>query len=89
MVKINDWLRKQSFMTAKPQATDIFISSQFFMRLKSDGIRLIIVDEPTAALDAKAESNILKRLKEAQGKQTMLVLTHRFGNLTIDADLIL
>ncbi len=39
---------------------------------------LIILDEPTSAMDAWAEMDWLHRLREANSDQTMIMITHRF-----------
>lgn len=58
------------------------------MRFKSGKIRFLAVDEPSSALDAEAEVTLLENLlKEREGK-TILFVTHRFGKLTRQADLI-
>lgn len=38
--------------------------------------RLLILDEPTASVDAKAESDIYEILKKLQGDITILIVTH-------------
>jgi len=58
------------------------------MRFKSGNIRFLAVDEPSLALDAEAEATLMENLfKERDGK-TVIFVTHRFGKLTRQADLI-
>ncbi|KAF7295816.1 ABC transporter protein [Mycena chlorophos] len=64
-------------------------ASRLFMRLSSGKIKLLIADEPSAALDPEAERNLFESLiRQRQGK-TMIFVTHRFGHLTKCADWIL
>ena len=48
---------------------------------------VMILDEPTAAIDALSEKNIFEKMEEASGKNTLIVITHRF-NTTQDVDRI-
>ena len=59
------------------------------MRLKSGKIKLVIVDEPTSAMDPVAEFELFEKLRAQQLGRTMICVTHRFGHLTKHADLIL
>jgi ABC-type multidrug transport system fused ATPase/permease subunit len=54
-----------------------------------ENIRLVVVDEPSAAMDPEGEFEIFKHLREAREGRTMIFITHRFGHLTKHADLIL
>ncbi|KAI5887210.1 P-loop containing nucleoside triphosphate hydrolase protein [Schizophyllum commune H4-8] len=64
-------------------------AARTFMRFKSGKIRAVFVDEPSSALDPEGELRLFDNLrKERQGK-TMIFVTHRFGHLTRDADLII
>lgn len=59
------------------------------MRFNSGNIRFLAVDEPSSALDAEVEEMLLDNLlKEREGK-TIIFVTHRFGKLTKQADLIM
>jgi ABC-type methionine transport system ATPase subunit len=60
------------------------------IRLK-DKVRLIVCDEATGALDPRAEKDILDRLKNKQktSGKTVILVTHRFGDLVKEADVIL
>ncbi|EIW65305.1 P-loop containing nucleoside triphosphate hydrolase protein [Trametes versicolor FP-101664 SS1] len=52
-------------------------------------VGLLLFDEPSASLDPVAEHDLFDRLRELRGSKTMLFSSHRFGNLTRHADLIL
>jgi ATP-binding cassette subfamily B protein len=49
---------------------------------------LIILDEPTAALDAKAEADVFSRFKSLASGKTAVIISHRFSTVRI-ADRIL
>jgi ATP-binding cassette subfamily B protein len=55
-----------------------------FLRNRCD---LMILDEPSAGLDAAAEHEIHTSLKEHRARQTSLLISHRLGTVR-DADLI-
>ncbi|KAK7064847.1 ABC transporter related protein [Favolaschia claudopus] len=61
--------------------------SRTFMR--DEGVGLLCFDEPSASLDPTAEHDLFERLRKLRGSKTMIFSTHRFGNLTRHADLIL
>ncbi|OSD05596.1 P-loop containing nucleoside triphosphate hydrolase protein [Trametes coccinea BRFM310] len=52
-------------------------------------VGLLLFDEPSASLDPVAEHDLFNRLRELRGNKTMLFSSHRFGNLTRHADVIL
>ncbi|KAI0716183.1 P-loop containing nucleoside triphosphate hydrolase protein [Cerioporus squamosus] len=52
-------------------------------------VGLLLFDEPSAALDPAAEHDLFDRLRQLRGNKTMVFSSHRFGNLTKHADLIL
>jgi ABC-type transport system involved in cytochrome bd biosynthesis fused ATPase/permease subunit len=52
-------------------------------------IKLVVVDEPSSAMDPEGEFELFKHLREARGGKTMIFITHRFGHLTRHADAIL
>ncbi|KZT08913.1 P-loop containing nucleoside triphosphate hydrolase protein [Laetiporus sulphureus 93-53] len=52
-------------------------------------VGLLLFDEPSASLDPTAEHDLFARLRDLRGNKTMLFSSHRFGNLTKHADLIL
>ncbi|KAF9445375.1 P-loop containing nucleoside triphosphate hydrolase protein [Macrolepiota fuliginosa MF-IS2] len=64
------------------------VAARTFMRFKSGKIRLLAVDEPSSALDAEAESALLENLLKERAGKTIIFVTHRFGKLTRQADLI-
>ena len=59
------------------------------MRLMSDKIKLVVVDEPTSAMDPAGEYELFRTLRSMRQGKTMVFVTHRFGHLTKYADLIL
>ncbi|KAG8873331.1 hypothetical protein FRB97_006817 [Tulasnella sp. 331] len=63
--------------------------SRTFMRSTTCDTRLLAYDEPSAALDPKAEFALFERLRNLRGNRTMIFVTHRFGYLTKYADLII
>ncbi|MES3630187.1 MAG: ABC transporter ATP-binding protein [Longimonas sp.] len=50
--------------------------------------RILIFDDALSAVDTRTEQRILKRLRERQGDQTLVIVTHRMSAVQ-DADLIL
>ncbi|KAJ3556012.1 hypothetical protein NP233_g12074 [Leucocoprinus birnbaumii] len=65
------------------------VAARTFMRLKSGTIRFLAVDEPSSALDAEGEELLLSNLLRERSGKTIVFVTHRFGKLTRQADLIL
>ncbi|KNZ80019.1 Toxin RTX-I translocation ATP-binding protein [Termitomyces sp. J132] len=65
--------------------------SRTFMRslVSQPKVGLLLFDEPSASLDPKAEYDLFERLRVLRGNKTMIFSSHRFGNLTRHADLIL
>ena len=59
--------------------------SRAFMR---EDEQIVVLDEPTAALDPDAEQGILEHVQEIRGKQAVLLISHRFGSVRM-ADHIL
>ena len=49
---------------------------------------LVILDEPTAALDAQAEYELYQRFRELAAGRTVLLISHRFSTVRM-ADRIL
>ena len=43
--------------------------------------QLLILDEPTAALDARAEFEVFKRFKEMSRGKTVVLISHRFSSV--------
>ncbi|KAF9035450.1 hypothetical protein BJ165DRAFT_1509680 [Panaeolus papilionaceus] len=58
------------------------------MRFQSNLIKFVAVDEPSSALDAEAELRLFQRLVKARDGKTMVFVTHRFGGLVKEADLV-
>jgi ATP-binding cassette subfamily B protein len=50
--------------------------------------QVLILDEPTAALDARAEFEVFQRFKELSAGKTVVLISHRFSNVRM-ADRIL
>jgi ATP-binding cassette subfamily B protein len=50
--------------------------------------QLLILDEPTAALDARAEFEVFQRFKELSDNRTAVLISHRFSSVRM-ADRIL
>jgi ABC-type multidrug transport system fused ATPase/permease subunit len=59
------------------------------MRMNTGNVKLVVVDEPSAAMDPAAELALFTNLREARAGKTMVFITHRFGHLTRHADLVL
>ena len=49
---------------------------------------ILILDEPTSAIDAKAEYEIFQRVQELQKDKTVIIISHRFSTVR-NADRIL
>ncbi|KAJ8582269.1 P-loop containing nucleoside triphosphate hydrolase protein [Rhizopogon salebrosus TDB-379] len=74
------------------QMQRLAVSRTFMRSLGSDtetSLGMLLFDEPSAALDPNAEHDLFERLRELRGSKTMIFSSHRFGNLTRHADLIL
>ncbi|KAJ7881141.1 P-loop containing nucleoside triphosphate hydrolase protein [Mycena olivaceomarginata] len=65
------------------------VAARTFMRFLSGNIRFAVADEPSSALDPKAEHQLFQRLRESGDGKTLIFVTHRFGHLTKHADLII
>ncbi|KAF9560186.1 P-loop containing nucleoside triphosphate hydrolase protein [Agrocybe pediades] len=65
--------------------------SRTFMRsvVSEESVGMLLFDEPSASLDPTAEHDLFERLRQLRGNKTMIFSSHRFGNLTRHADLIL
>jgi ATP-binding cassette subfamily B protein len=50
--------------------------------------QLLILDEPTAALDARAEFEVFQRFKDLSAGKTAVLISHRFSSVRM-ADRIL
>ncbi|TFK47933.1 P-loop containing nucleoside triphosphate hydrolase protein [Heliocybe sulcata] len=75
------------------QMQRLAVSRTFMRSIMSDesgaGVGLLLFDEPSASLDPAAEHDLFERLRQLRGQKTMLFSSHRFGNLTRHADLLL
>ncbi|KIM48490.1 hypothetical protein M413DRAFT_61619 [Hebeloma cylindrosporum] len=72
------------------QVQRIALSRTFMRSVVSDqSVGLLLFDEPSASLDPTAEHDLFERLRKLRGNKTMVFSSHRFGNLTRHADLIL
>ncbi|EMD41255.1 hypothetical protein CERSUDRAFT_127907 [Gelatoporia subvermispora B] len=67
------------------------VSRTFMRSVTSDKVRvgLLLFDEPSASLDPTPEHELFATLRELRGDKTMVFSSHRFGNLTRHADIIL
>lgn len=52
--------------------------SRAFMRLQSD---IVVLDEPTSAIDAEAETKIFDHFREATADQMAILISHRFSTV--------
>lgn len=52
--------------------------SRAFMRLKSD---IVVLDEPTSAIDAEAETKIFDHFRKATEDQMAILISHRFSTV--------
>ena len=43
--------------------------------------QLLILDEPTAALDARAEYEVFERFRELSRGKTVVLISHRFSSV--------
>jgi len=54
--------------------------SRAFMRQKSD---IVVLDEPTSAIDAEAETKIFEHFRDATADQMAILISHRFSTVRI------
>ncbi|KAG1908605.1 P-loop containing nucleoside triphosphate hydrolase protein [Suillus fuscotomentosus] len=74
------------------QKQRLAVSRTFMRSLVTDtdsSAGMLLFDEPSASLDPTAENDLFENLRKLKGTKTMIFSTHRFGNLTRHADLIL
>ncbi|KAF9014908.1 P-loop containing nucleoside triphosphate hydrolase protein [Cyathus striatus] len=72
------------------QMQRIALSRTFMRTLVSEpSVGLLLFDEPSASLDPTAEHDLFERLRKLRENKTMVFSSHRFGNLTRHADMIL
>ncbi|EKM79704.1 hypothetical protein AGABI1DRAFT_74849 [Agaricus bisporus var. burnettii JB137-S8] len=82
---LEEWRRPVEVSGGEKQR---IVAGRTFMKFNSGKVKFLAVDEPTSALDAEGEEFLLHNLlKEREGK-TVVFVTHKFGNLTKQADLI-
>jgi ATP-binding cassette subfamily B protein len=43
--------------------------------------KIVVLDEPTAAMDAEAEHEIFQRFSDLKSNRTALLITHRFSTV--------
>ncbi|KAF8652807.1 hypothetical protein AX16_004158 [Volvariella volvacea WC 439] len=65
------------------------VASRTFMRLLSERISFLAVDEPSSAMDPEGELQLFENLRSHRQGKTVIFVTHRFGHLTKHADLII
>ncbi|KIK50221.1 hypothetical protein GYMLUDRAFT_989951 [Collybiopsis luxurians FD-317 M1] len=65
--------------------------SRMFMHsfISESSVGLLLFDEPSASLNPTAEHDLFERLHLLRRHKTMIFSSHRFGNLTRNADMIL
>ncbi|TFK47738.1 P-loop containing nucleoside triphosphate hydrolase protein [Heliocybe sulcata] len=59
------------------------------LKLENEDVRLLLVDEPASALDPVAEMDYCTKLKAYSRGRTVIAVTHHFGQLARQADMIL
>ena len=59
--------------------------SRAFMRKQAD---ILVLDEPTSAMDAEAESQIFDHFREATQKQMAILISHRFSTVRMADQII-
>ncbi|KAF8652806.1 hypothetical protein AX16_004157 [Volvariella volvacea WC 439] len=84
--KLKDCKRTVSVSGGEKQR---IIASRTFMRMQSDKITFLAVDEPSSALDPEGELQLFNNLRAQRDGKTVIFVTHRFGHLTKHADLII
>jgi len=52
--------------------------SRAFMRADA---RVLVLDEPTSAMDAEAEAELFDRIREVSGQQMAILISHRFSTV--------
>ena len=59
--------------------------SRAFMREQAD---LLVLDEPTSAMDAEAEARIFQRFREMTEDQMAILISHRFSTVRMADDIV-
>jgi len=82
---------KDSVKLSGGQMQKLAVSRMFMRAVLSEEARvgLLLFDEPSAALDPTAEHDLFTRIRKLRGEKTMIFSSHRFGQLTKPADLIM
>ncbi|KAI0688244.1 P-loop containing nucleoside triphosphate hydrolase protein [Cytidiella melzeri] len=65
------------------------VAARTFMRILSTKTKLVVADEPSAAIDPIGEYELFQKMREHGKGKTMVFISHRFGHLTKFADQIL
>ncbi|KAJ6556320.1 P-loop containing nucleoside triphosphate hydrolase protein [Mycena capillaripes] len=94
--QVDKYKKLQSILETLEQEADVsggekqrLVAARTFMRYLGGNIRFAVADEPSSAMDPKAEHRLFQRLRESGDSKTMIFVTHRFGHLTKHADLII
>ena len=59
--------------------------SRAFMR---EGASLLVLDEPTSAMDATAEAEIFERVRSMTDEQMAILISHRFSTVRMADDIV-
>lgn len=59
--------------------------SRAFMR---EGADILVLDEPTAAMDADAEAQVFERIRALAGHQTAILISHRFSTVRMADEIV-
>jgi ABC-type multidrug transport system fused ATPase/permease subunit len=59
--------------------------SRAFMR---EGADILVLDEPTAAMDADAEARIFDRFREMTDEQMAILISHRFSTVRMADEIV-
>lgn len=59
--------------------------SRAFMRTKSD---IVVLDEPTSAIDAEAETRIFEHFRQATANQMAILISHRFSTVRMADEIV-
>jgi len=70
------------------QLQRLALSRSFMRSIGGNRVHLALYDEPSASLDPEAEYELFERLRVLKNGRTMIFSSHRFGNLTRHADVI-
>ena len=88
----------QAFIEALPHGYDTYLGPQFFGGSDLSGgqwqrvalaraffrdARLVILDEPTAALDARAEAALFRAVRDLFAGRSVLLISHRFATVRL------